>query len=138
MDFTIMKEKKLFKNTDEFSKLNRLNDNGSHFSTYEAIVQALDFEACKEILLTHITYDDLLDSYSKDKNLNNILNKRCYCKNVLPTLIGAADDECWQWDIIGYKMLHNRKTTIKFKFISLADLTCIAKACARMIIRKTS
>lgn len=100
-------------------------------------MQALDFEACKEILLMHITYDDLLDAYSKDKNLNNILNKHYYCKDVLPNLICTAN-KCWQWDIIGYKMLHNRKATIKFKFISLANLTCIAKACARMTIKNKS
>ena len=125
-----MKEKKLFKNTDEFSKLSGLNN---HFSKYGAIVQALDFEACKEILFMYTTYDDLLNAYHKDKNLNNILKKHYYCKDVLPHLIHTAD-KCWQWDIIGYKMLHNRKATIKFKLISLADLTCIAKACATMII----
>lgn len=126
-----MKEKKLFKNTDEFSKLSGLD---SHFSKYGAIVQALDFESCKEILFMYTTYDDLLNAYNKDKNLNNILNEHYYCKDVLPNFIVTAN-ECWQWDIIGYKMLHNRKATIKFKLISLADLTCIAKACARMIIQ---
>lgn len=128
-----MKKKKLFKNTDEFFKLTSLNDE-SHFSKYEAVVQALDFEACKEILLMYTTYDDLLDAYNKDKYLNNILNEHYYCKDVLPNLIRAAD-RCWQWDVIGYQMLHNRKATIKFKFISLACLTCIAKACARMMIK---
>lgn len=132
-----MKEKKLFKNTDEFSKLNAQNDNDSHFSTYKAIVQALDFEACKEILFMYTTYDDLLEAYHKDKNLNNILNEHYYCKDVLPNL-RLTLDKCWQWDIIGYKMLHNRKATIKLKLISLADLTCIAKACARMAIKNES
>ena len=132
-----MKEKKLCKNTDEFSKLNILNDNDSHFSKYKAIVQALDYEACKEILFMYTTYYDLLDAYHNEKNLNIILNKRYYCKDELPNLRCAAD-ECWQWDIIGYKMLHNRKASIKFKLISLADLTCIAKACARMAIENES
>lgn len=128
-----MAEKKLLKNVNEFFELNSLNDE-SHFFKYEAIVQALDFEACKEILLMHTTYDDLLDAYNKDKNLNNILNEHYYCKDVLPNF-RYTDEDCWQWDIIGYQMLHNRKATIKFKLISLACLTCIAKACARMMIK---
>ena len=128
-----MLEKKLFKGTNEFFELNGLNDK-SYSDKYEAIVQALDFEACKEILYMYTTYDKLLDAYKKDKNLNNILNKRHCCKDVLPTFRYTSDG-CWQWDIIGYKMLHNHKATIKFKFISLSTLTCIAKACARMIIK---
>ena len=129
-----MTARKLLKNADEFFKLYELNDK-NHSAKYEAVVRALDFRACKEILLRYITYDELLKAYKKDKNLNNILNSKYYCESMLPLPLRLANTTCWQWDMIGYQMLHNNKATIKFKFISLSTLTCIAKACARMIIQ---
>lgn len=123
-------QKELFQNADEFFELNGLKDK-SHSAKYEAIVQALNFSACKEILLMFTTYDKLLNAYKDDEHLNNILNQKVYNKDVLSRY------QCgtyWQWDIIGYQMLHNSKATIQFKLISLSMLTCIAKECARMLI----
>lgn len=123
-------QKELFQNAEEFFELNGLKDK-SHSAKYEAIVQALNFEACKEILFTYITYDKLLNAYKKDKHLNNILNQKIVLINI-NTL-----SRCFvkQWDIIGHQMLHNNRATIRLKFISLSILTCIAKSCARMIIQ---
>lgn len=129
--------KELFKDANEFWKLNELDDK-SHFAKYEAIVQALNFEACKDILFMYITYDKLLNAYKKDEHLNNILNQKIYDRNVLPRCFRYQCGTYWQWDIIGYQMLHNNKATIRFKLISLNTLTCIAKACARLIIKNGS
>ena len=126
-------QKELFQNADEFFELNGLKDK-SHSAKYEAIVQALNFEACKEILFTYITYDKLLNAYKKDEHLNNILNQKIFNRNVLPRYFRYQCGTYWQWDIIGYQMLHNNKATIQFKLISLSTLTCIAKGCARLII----
>lgn len=125
---------KLFKNSDEFFKLNGLN-NESYSTKYEAIVRALDYGACKEILLRYITYDELLKAYKKDEHLNNILNNKVCCKDVLPNFSRFSNDTCWAWDIIGYQMLHNNKATIRLKLISLSTLTSIAKACAILILK---
>ena len=132
-----MIEKKLFKNNTEFFELNGLS-NTDWQTRNEAIVQALNFEACKEILLMYTTYDKLLKAYKKDKDLNNILNQKIYNRNVLPRCFRYQCGTYWQWDIIGYQMLHNNKATIEFKFISLSSLTSIAKACARLVIKNES
>lgn len=130
-------QRELFKNADEFFELNGLKDK-SHSAKYEAIVQALNFEACKDILFMYTTYDKLLNAYKKDEHLNNILNQKIYNRNVLPECFRYQCGTYWQWDIIGYQMLHNSKATIKFKFISLSTVTCIAKACAKLIIKNES
>lgn len=129
--------RKLFKNDTEFFELNELS-NADWQTRNGAIVQALDFEACKNILFIYTTYDKLLNAYKKDKNLNNILNSRHYCRNVLPEFFRYTNDTCWQWDIIGYQMLHNNRATIKFKDVILRLLTNIAKACAIQVIKNES
>lgn len=130
-------QKELFKNDTEFFELNGLS-NADWQTRNKAIVQALNFEACKEILFMYTTYDKLLNAYKKDKNLNNILNSHHYCKDILPGFFRYTNDTCWQWDIIGYQMLHNNRATIRFKFISLSLLTNIAKACAIQVIKNES
>lgn len=127
-------QKELFQNADEFFELNGLKDK-SYSAKYEAIVQALNFEACKEILFTYITYDKLLNAYKKDEHLNNILNQKIVNTNILSRCFRYQCCTYWQWDIIGYQMLHNNRATIRLMFISPCILTCIAKSCAIMIIQ---
>ena len=40
----------------------------------------------------------------------------------------------WKWDYIGDEMLHNPNAKIRFQLMSNCNRTCIAKACARIIL----
>lgn len=115
---------KTYKNVDEFLKENNLDRFNEHEKCFRRIVEELNFNTCKQILLRQlekdgITIEKLKEKYNQDKYLNNI-----YKYN----LIGI-----WEWDLIGDNMLHNPNAKIKFRLMSECNRTCIAKACARMV-----
>lgn len=114
---------KIFTNVDEFLKENNIDRINEHEKGFRAVVKGLDFDTCKKILLRRleqdrITIDKLKEKYKQDKYLNNIYKMRA---------------NGWEWDIIGDNMLRNPNAKIGFKLMSKCNLTCIAKACARMI-----
>lgn len=99
-----------------------------HDACYSAIVRALNYNACKKILLEQLEHDGidletLKQKFIKDENLNNIYEFSCGGKT-------------WTWDDIGDRMLRNFNATISFGLMSLSGKTCIAKACARMVVEE--
>lgn len=116
---------KTYTNVDEFLKENNLDRINDHEKCFERIVKELDFDTCKNILLRRLELDrvtikNLKEKYEQDKYLNNIYksNSRMF----------------WEWDFIGDDMLRNPNAKIKFKLMSNCNRTCIAKACARMVV----
>ena len=116
--------RKIYSNIDEFLKENNLSRFNEHEKCFRRIVKELDFNTCKQILLRRldqdeITVQNLKEKYKQDKYLNNIYKS----SNVLQ-----------EWDFIGDKMLNNPNAKIRFRLMSNCNRTCIAKACARMIL----
>lgn len=116
---------KTYKNVDEFLKENNLDRFNEHEKCFQRVVEELDFNTCKQILLRQlerdgITVKELKEKYKQDKYLNNIYKHNGSSK--------------WTWDFIGNDMLYNRNARIKFKLMSDCNRTCIAKACARMVV----
>lgn len=115
--------KKIYSNVDAFLKENNLSRFSNHEKCFRRIVEELDFNTCKKILLRQlakdeITVEKLKEKYKQDKNLNNIYS------------MSATTSE---WDYIGDDMLHNPNAKIRFRLMSNCNRTCIAKACASMI-----
>lgn len=115
---------KTYRNVDEFLTENNLNRFNEHEKCFRRIVEELDFNTCKQILLRQlerdkVTIEKLKEKYNQDKYLNNI-----YRNNSRGT---------WEWDYIGNDMLHNSNAKIKFQLMSDCNRTCIAKACASMV-----
>lgn len=115
---------KTYKSANEFFKENNLDKFKEHENCYARIVEELDFNICKKILLRQleqdgITLEKLREKYEQDKYLNNIYKYK---------------GRYWQWDWIGDEMIRNPNAKIKFKLMSDCDRTCVAKACARMVI----
>lgn len=116
---------KTYMNVDEFLKENNLDRLNEHEKCFRRIVEELNFNICKEILLRQlgqdgVTIETLKEKYKQDKYLNNI-----YKHN------GRG---VWKWDLIGSDMLHNPNAKIRFKLMSDSYRTCIAKACAGMVV----
>ena len=110
---------------DDFLKENKLDRFNEHEKCFERVVEELDFNTCKQILLSQleldgVTIEKLKEKFRQDKYLNNIYKHRS----------GLG----WKWDLIGDEMLYNRNAKIKFKLMSDCNRTCIAKACAKMIV----
>lgn len=121
-----------YKNIDEFLKLNNIDRCKDFELAFETIVRALDYNACKRILLNRlsangITIDKLREKFLKDKYLNNIYKMR----HMQP-----YNKITWEWDIIGDEMLRNPKVTVRFELMSDCNRTCIAKECAGMVIKE--
>ena len=115
---------KTYTNVDEFLKENNLDRVNEHEKCFRRIVEELDYNTCKQILLRRldqdeITIEKLKEKYNQDKYLNNIYRMK--------------STTC-EWDYIGNDMLHNPDVKIKFKMTSNCNRICIAKACARMIL----
>ena len=119
--------RKYYSNITEFVDVNSINQNDK----YRAVINALDFNTCCNILLQYADIEEYKRAFECDQHLNNINNKWFYNTGQLPIRL---EERIWQWDIIGYRMLLNPQATIRLKSISLALLTCIAKECARMLI----
>ena len=116
---------KTYRNVDEFLEENNLDRVNEHEDCFRRIVEELDFNTCKRILLRQLERDGvsvgkLKEKYNQDKYLNNI-----YRNNPAGS---------WEWDYIGNDMLHNPNAKIKFRLMSNSNRTCIAKACARMVV----
>lgn len=115
---------KMYKNIDEFLKDNNLDRLTEHERCFQRVVEELDFNSCKKILLRQleqdgITIEKLKEKYEQDKYLNNIYKFR---------------GRTWNWDYIGDEMLRNPNAKIRFELMSNCNRTCIAKACARLVI----
>lgn len=116
---------KLYQNVDEFLKENNLDRLNEHEKCFRRIIEELDFNTCKQILLKRlekdgVTIEKLKEKYNQDKYLNNI-----YKHNSTGS---------WEWDVIGDDMLRNPNAKIRFRLMSHCNRTCIAKACSRMVV----
>ena len=118
-----------YHNIDEFIKFKGLNRASQHEEAFSAVVNALGYEACKKILLAYLDIDTLTKAYKQDKYLNNIYEHSYNNK------LGRV---MWTWDFIGDDMLHRFNAPIRFRLISDCNRTCIAKACARMVIEESN
>ena len=116
---------KIYRNVDEFLKENNLDRLNEHEKCFRRVVEELDFNTCKQILLQQLEKDGiniekLKEKYNQDKYLNNI-----YRNNSAGS---------WEWDVIGNDMLHNPNARVRFRLMSDCNRTCIAKACARIVV----
>lgn len=114
---------KTYKNVDEFLKENNLDRFNEHEKCFRKVVEELDFNTCKQILLRQLERDgvsveQLKEKYKQDKYLNNIYR------------MGTTT---WEWDYIGDEMLHNPNAKIRFRLMSSCNRTCISKACAGIV-----
>lgn len=91
-----------------------------HTLKYESIVKDLNYEGCKDILLRFISKEKLIKAYKRDIHFN--------------TKIFESKKQLAIWDSIGALMATNPNRTITFKRLSLCNLTCIAKQCAKMMV----
>jgi hypothetical protein len=115
---------KTYTSVNEFLKENHLDRINEHDKCFRKVVEELDFNTCKKILLNQlekdgITIERLKEKYNQDEHLNNIYS------------MGSTN---WQWDYIGADMLYNPNAEIRFKIMSDCERTCIAKACASMVV----
>ena len=115
---------KIYRNVDEFLKENNLDRFNEHEKCFRRIVEELDLNTCKQILLRRlaqdgITTEQLKEKYNQDKYLNNIYR---------------MNSTTWKWDYIGNEMLYNSNAKIRFQLMSSCNRTCIAKACAGMVV----
>ena len=97
---------KTYETVDEFLKENKLDRVNEHEKCFSKVVDELDFNICKQILLRQlerdgITIEKLKEKYKQDKYLNNIYRM---CATT------------WEWDFIGSDMLHNPNAKIRFRF----------------------
>ena len=118
---------KTYHNVDELIKSKGLDRASQHDEAFTAVVNELGYEACKKILLAYLDINTLAKAYKEDKYLNNIY-KQSYNHEL--------DRVTWTWDFIGDDMLHRFNAPIRFRLMSDCNRTCIAKACARMIIEE--
>lgn len=93
-----------------------------HTLKYKSIVEDLDYKSCKDILLNIISKEKLIKAYKRDIHFN--------------TKVFESKNQLAVWDSIGSFMITNPNRKITFKGLSLCNLTCIAKQCARMIVIK--
>ena len=115
---------KIYRNVDEFLKENNLDRFNEHEKCFRRIVEELDFNTCKRILLRWlekdgITIEKLKEKYNQDKYLNNIYRH--------------PSATIWEWDFIGNDMLHNPNARVRFRLMSNCNRTCIAKSCAKIV-----
>ena len=121
-----------YESVDKFFEehnLDRFAGEEGHHACYSAVVKALNYDACKKILLEQLEHDGidletLKQRYEADKALNNIYKFRYQ---------GTGG---WTWDDIGADMLYNYDATVSFRLMSPCNKTCIAKACARMVVEE--
>ena len=118
---------KTYYNVDELIKSKGLDRASQHAEAFSAVVNALGYEACKKILRAYLDVDTLTKAYRQDKNLNNIY-KQSYNHEL--------NKVTWTWDLIGDDMLHRFNVPVRFRLMSDCNRTCIAKACARMVIEE--
>ena len=116
-----------YHNVDEFIKSKGLDRATQHDEAFSAVVNELGYEACKAILLNYLDIDTLIKAFKEDKYLNNIYkqNYNHELNRVTCTLNLICND-----------VLHRFNAPIIFRLISDCNRTCIAKACARMIIEE--
>lgn len=121
-----------YETIDEFLKLNNIDRCKDFELSFQTVVRALDYNTCKQILLSAlsadgITIEKLKKKFLEDRNLNNVYNMR---------RMRRYGRVMWKWDIIGDEMLHNAKRTVSFRLLSDCNRTCIAKECAGMVIKE--
>ena len=118
-----------YHNVDEFIKSKGLDRASQHEEAFSAVVNELGYEACKKILLAYLDIDTLTKAYRQDKYLNNIYEQHYNHE---------LNRVTWTWDLIGDNMLHRFNAPIRFRLMSDCNRTCIAKACARMVIEESN
>lgn len=110
------------------------NSKITHQRKYERLINALNYKECKKILLNYFTIDALIRAYKDDKYLNNLVHQSH--RKSKYDFINRTSDINWLWDDIGYEMLKNPMARIEIHLFTLSELTSIAKACARMVIKE--
>lgn len=101
---------------------------------YSKVIDLLNYEECKSILLTYLDIDTLKKKYAEDKYFNNIYHHSTHRQS--PIHHERTGIPTGEWDSIGYEMLHNYKAQIVFKNISLSTLTGISKEVARRVVQE--
>lgn len=112
-------------------------NNNNKNNKYKVLLYILGRECCERILLSWVSLDKLVESYKKDTYLNNIYKHSAGIVKKLPPQFRGVVDRAWEWDLIGEQMLASNCFIVKIKGYSLCDLTCLAKECARYLIKKS-
>lgn len=125
----------VYKNIDEFLKLNNISKEIDYGRAYEFLVVSLGYKEALKVLHKYIKDKKLFECYSYDKNLNNIWHHGIRFETALPNFFKDLTLNTWEWDDIGW-LIYSKQKDIKFRFISLSNLTAIAKATARLRVKE--
>lgn len=121
----------VYKNVDDYFRSKGLNRFSQHRNCFESLVNDIGFNKCKRILFEYIHTSELLFDYKRDEHFNLSKLQR---RSSLDYFTGLyTDARPNKWDEIGHRMLRANRN-LYIKGFSFCDLTCLAKACARMII----
>lgn len=127
----VAKDTEVYKNVDEYFESKKLNRFKQHKKCFKTLVNNIGFDKCKRILLEYIYPAELLLNYRSDENFNLSKLQRMSSLEYFTNLYTDARPN--KWDEIGYRMLYSNPK-LHFKTFSFCDLTCLAKACARMVV----
>lgn len=125
------KDTEVYKNVDEYFKSKNLDRSLQHGKCFKTLINDIGFGNCKRILFEYVYPAELLLDYRQDKNFNLSKLQRRSSLDYFTSLY--TDVRPNKWDEIGHRMLYTNPK-LYIKTFSLCDLTCLAKACARMIV----
>lgn len=125
------KDTEVYKNVNEYFESKNLNRFEQHKECFETLVNDIGFDKCKRILFEYVHTSELLFDYRQDEHFNSSKLQRWSSLDYFTNL--NAYDRPNKWDEIGHRMLY-ANPKLYFKTFSLCNLTCLAKACARMIV----
>lgn len=101
------------------------------FEVMEDLIQRIGYYKLENILLSVVDSDLLVKAYKKDKHLNNILNHKQDLEGTKLNAWSRLVKQDWAWSFIGHDMLFSQ-SQFRFKTLSLSNLTCLAKAVAKI------
>lgn len=125
------KSTKVYKNVDDYFKAKGLNRFTQHKDCFETLISDIGLDECKRILFEYVHTSELLLDYKRDEHFNSSKLQRRSSRDYFTNLY--TDVRPNKWDEIGHRMLYTN-SKLYFRTFSFCDLTCLAKACARIVV----
>lgn len=120
-----------YENKREFFEANGLDEFKNYNEAHTALINALGYKHALNILHRYLTDNKLVSMYKDDEHLNNVYKFVSSKRLNLPSSLKQTCRTAWEWDVIGW-LIYSGQDNIKFKSMSLSDMTGIAKTTARM------
>lgn len=121
----------VYKSVDDYFKAKGLNRFKQHEECFKNLINDIGFDKCKRILFEYVHTSELLFDYKQDKYFNQSKLQRIMSLDYFTNLYANVCPT--KWDEIGHRMLYT-SPKLYFRAWSLCDLTCLAKACAKMVV----